>query len=39
VHDGGFLCKDSTAVVAFKPLLLIEQLAVVENASGMAATA
>ena len=39
IHYGGVLCKDATAAVARKPVLLIERLSVVDNASGMAASA
>ena len=39
IHYGGVLCKDATAAVALKPVLLIERLSVVDNASGMAASA
>jgi hypothetical protein len=39
IHYGGILCKDTTAAVALKPVLLIERLLVVDNASGIAATA
>ena len=39
IRSGGVVCKDATAAVALKPVLLIERLSVVDNASGIAASA
>jgi hypothetical protein len=39
IRYGGVVCKYATAAVALKPVLLIERLSVVDNASGMAASA
>ncbi len=39
IHYESVLCTDTTAAVALKPVLLIDQLSIVDNASGIAATA
>ena len=39
IRYGSVVCKYATAAVALKPVLLIERLSVVDNASGIAATA